>query len=496
MSSRTTHSDSISHGPQDCQKCKTRRIKCDRALPACAKCTKRHYECPGYDNKLRWANAIAIRGRFKGMQFPSADDEQPTPGPEMDMHQEPSQGSGYLMDDSSYTADRNLAPSFPSDATVAQLLDHYDKNIAGLMVWLDSEHNAYRRLVLPLAHRQPGLMLSILAISAKHISASGEMDSGFSKSACDAAVLTITESVQQVTSRLAESYDFSTERDMETAEWMLASMLTLSGYEMMGSNSMNWETHRQAARTLVNVLGTADRCDNELYTFLRNQLSILDVLACTTNFDLGVTDGVILPETARGDVIFGEFLKTIHSVTSKSRERLQEKHHEVDSSSAGNITSKELCSSFEMARGSTLMAAGSLPFDDTSRKRDFIRMVEIYHHAGLLYSYRSLHLSDSDPSAVHYSSKRLFEILDDFENGLAWVQNFPWPVFVLGTESHGDIPKQTFVRAVYRMIIQNMGSGHFEAVLQFLEEFWAGQDSEWSTRAREWELRGIRILAV
>ncbi|KAG4439437.1 hypothetical protein IFR05_005084 [Cadophora sp. M221] len=498
MPFRTAHGNSISLGPQDCQKCKTRRIKCDRAFPECAKCTKRHYECPGYDNKLRWANAIAVRGRFKGMQFPSADmdDQQPTPGPKIDMHPGPSQESGYLGNRGGYAADVNLALSFPNYATVAQLLDHYDKNIAGLMVWLDSEHNAYRRLVLPLAHRQPALMLSILAISAKHLSASGEIDSGFSKSACDAAVLAITESVQQVTTRLAEGHDFSTEKDMETAEWMLASMLTLSGYEMMGSNSMNWETHRQAARTLVNALVTADRRDNELYTFLRNQLSILDVLACTTNFDLGITDGVILPETARGDVIFGDFLKTIHSVTSKSREQYQARLIPVEGCSSSGITFKDLCNSFEMARGSTLMAAGDFQFDDESRKRDFIRMVEIYHHAGLLYSYRSPQLTDLDPSAVQYSKKRLFEILGDFENALTWVPNFPWPVFILGIESHGDAVMQTFVRAVYRMIIQSVGSSHFETVLQFLKEFWAGQDSEWSTRAREWELRGIRILAV
>ena len=46
------------------------------------------------------------------------------------------------------------------------------------------------------------------------------------------------------------------------------------------------------------------------------------------------------------------------------------------------------------------------------------------------------------------------------------------------------------------MIIKEMGSSHFVTVLQFLEEFWAGKNPDWATRAREWDARGIRILAV
>ncbi|MAD84967.1 MAG: hypothetical protein CL912_18570 [Deltaproteobacteria bacterium] len=438
---------------------------------------------------MRWANAIAVRGRFKGKKFPPSDEAS---GPRTTEHFNPEREQGV----SSYTKIETLL-KLPNDRTVTRLLDHYDRKIAGQMVWLDSENNAYRRLVLPLAHRHPGLMLSIIAISAKHLSASGDENSKFSKSACDASVVAITKSVQQVTSRLAEGHVFSSESDMEIAEWMLASMLTLSGYEMMHSNSINWQTHRQAARTLVNALGARNRKDNELYTFLRNQLSILDILACTTNFDRDIENGVILPEFIGNEVIFGEYLAAIHSVTIETRMV----RHPAFAVTAHNAletihASQRLRDSFELARGSTLLAAGSFRFDLEWRKRDFIRLVDVYHHAGLIHSYRTLHLADPDSLEVQHSINMLMEVLEGFEKYIAWVQNFPWPVFILGTESHGDTTRQAFVRSHYQMIIKEMGSSHFVTVLQFLEEFWAGKNPDWATRAREWDARGIRILAV
>ncbi|KAK0120224.1 hypothetical protein ONS95_011630 [Cadophora gregata] len=488
MTAGATHTDSISLGPQDCQKCKQRRIKCDRSLPTCKKCAKRHYSCPGYNPKLRWANAIAVRGRFKGKKFPPSDQDS---GLSTTACYDPEKNQ------TSYGTATDILMKLPSDKTVAHLLHHYDQKIAGLMVWLDSESNAYRRLVLPLAQRHPGLMLSILAISAKHLSQVGDADSTFSESACDAAVVAITQSVQQVTTRLAQGHDFSSEGDMETAEWMLASMLTLSGYEMMGSNSMNWQTHRQAARTLVNALGKQNRRDNELYTFLRNQLSILDVFACTTNFDLDIEHGAILPDTTRGEIIFGELLEVIHSVTVESRAILNPASAIPGPTLSRNLeVSQRLRDRFMIARGSTLMAAGSLILDLEWRKRDFIRLVDVHHHAGLLHSYRSLGLTDSNSLEVQYSLNLLAELLDGFENPLAWIQNFPWPVFILGTESYGEATRQALVRSHYQTIIEMMGSGHFITVLKFLEDFWAGDNPDWAVRAREWELRGIRILAV
>lgn len=365
-----------------------------------------------------------------------------------------------------------LVPNFPSPETVQQLLDHYDQKIAGTMVWVDGEHNAYRSLVLPLAKQQPVLLLAILAISSKHLAATSNIESDFPRSACDAALSMIARQVQQVTSKLSQGDDLGNEMDTTTAEWMLASMLTLSSYEMVVPNAMAWQSHRQAARTLVNALSNTDRRHHTLYSFLRNQLSIYDVLACTTNFDSSDLDGIILPETEKTDTLFGDYLNLVHQATLCSR------MDPVQVSSGENTTPrlftsvKNLCGRFEIARGSTLMASGLLSIDKGPRSRDFIRLVDIYHHAGLLYSYQCLEGSEVAHSETEYSCNRIFEALDELEEVSSCIQNLPWPTFIAGTQCRENEKRQESIVRLYEMIIRDMGFNHYSLVLQFLTSFW------------------------
>lgn len=105
------------------------------------------------------------------------------------------------------------------------------------MVWIDSDKNEYRRLVLPLAQRQPVLLLAILAISSQHLAVTQNEESSFSGYARDAAVSMISGQIRQVTGRLAAGHDLGGEIDADTAEWILASMLTLASYEMAESEA-------------------------------------------------------------------------------------------------------------------------------------------------------------------------------------------------------------------------------------------------------------------
>ncbi|CZR67911.1 uncharacterized protein PAC_17810 [Phialocephala subalpina] len=503
MSSRADGESSIAtRAPAGCRSCKQRRIQCDRGLPACFKCSKRKLVCPGYKPQLRWANAIAVRGRFKGMQFPQEGEAVSEARNTSSTKASPlSPLEGAEQDEISINGETaisgvRLVPDFPNDDVVRQLLGHYDEKIASTLVWLDSEHNAYRCLVLPLAQRQPALMLSILAISAKHLSTTSSLESSFPESACDAAIQMITAQVQQVTSQLAEGRDLSNEISIETAEWMLASMLTLLSYETIGSGSMDWQSHRQAARILVHALGTATRRDNELYEFLRNQLSIFDVLASTTNFDSSITENAILPNPDLRNVLFSDYLRFIYRVTLQSREKFQDPASTQQGDASTPLTPKTLRDGFEQARGLTLMAARPLQLSNYSKQRDFVRIVDIYHHAGLLYSYRCLRFSSSIPGDVEYSRARLLDSLEVLEEIPTWVQDLPWPVFILGTESYGNKSYQASVRTIYEMIIETMGFNHYDLVLRFLDEFWSGDDPDWSVRARGWEARGIQLLAV
>lgn len=488
----------------DCRTCRKRRIRCDRGLPACTKCSGRNLTCPGYGTHLRWANAIAVRGRFRGLQTPELS--QTVAGDALENREPLSPSSVSLINDAATTDNEwmalnfssELIPNFPSHDAVQQLLEHYDKKIAGLMVWVDGEHNAYRSLVLPLAKKQEGLLLAILAISSKHLAATSKVESSFPKSACDAALLLITKEVQKVTNQLAKGRNLGSEVDIATVEWMLASMLTLSSYEMVIPNAVAWQSHRQAARTLVNTLATIDRRDFALYSFLRNQLSIYDILASTTNFHSSNLEETILPEVEKNDILFGDYLNLVHQVTLRSRLDSQQSlfgEHRPPTG-AGFTSLKDLRGSFELARGSTLMASGMLSIKQGPRRRDFIRLVEIYHHAGLLYAYRCLYSFDVPHLEVEYSCNRIFEALDNLEEIASCIQNLPWPTFIAGTQCRGNKLRQEAITEIYETIIKEMGFNHYSLVLQFLTTFWDGGEENWLKAACEWEKQGYRLLAV
>jgi hypothetical protein len=50
-----------------CHNCRRRRLRCDRSLPSCRKCSTNGEECLGYGTLLRWAEAVAVRGKMAGM---------------------------------------------------------------------------------------------------------------------------------------------------------------------------------------------------------------------------------------------------------------------------------------------------------------------------------------------------------------------------------------------------------------------------------------------
>ncbi|KAK0736372.1 fungal-specific transcription factor domain-containing protein [Apiosordaria backusii] len=47
-----------------CHNCRRRRLRCDKSVPSCHKCSLNGEECLGYGTLFRWANAPAVRGRL------------------------------------------------------------------------------------------------------------------------------------------------------------------------------------------------------------------------------------------------------------------------------------------------------------------------------------------------------------------------------------------------------------------------------------------------
>lgn len=63
----------------DCYTCRRRRVKCDRALPHCAKCERTKLDCLGYKKPLVWNKGVASRGKMMGKTFPAPAAPGPAP---------------------------------------------------------------------------------------------------------------------------------------------------------------------------------------------------------------------------------------------------------------------------------------------------------------------------------------------------------------------------------------------------------------------------------
>ncbi|KAI1027743.1 hypothetical protein LB504_011675 [Fusarium proliferatum] len=428
-----------------CSICSRRRIICDLGQPSCQKCIGRGFTCPGYGPRLRWVQGVAIRGHLKGAQFPITESPASISPPSL-------------------------------DSNTQQLLDYYDKNIAGLMVWIDSEKNYYRQKVLPLAQTNEAVRLAICAISAQHAARDFTPSTVYEKDR-DRVLSMIMHGVDDMTahSQLTVTAD--------TAEWMLSSMMVLSSYELAHTGGADAaDFHRKAARALVNTLSTLDFPKSSLFGFLQNQLSMYDIFACTTIFDTTDVQDAIRPIEFEEDRSFSAYLLLLHDVTLISRGNSPED------------SSRDWRGGLAQARGETLMEVGSSGICSSANRGDFVRLVDAYHNAALLYTARCLGRQYGLDEAVSLSD--LFRLLSGMENLHASIHNLAWPIFIAGTECYGDDNRQLIVRGLYQTLSDMTGFKHHGDVLTFLETFWANGDSDWRILAKQWEGLGRRILAV
>lgn len=221
--------------------------------------------------------------------------------------------------------------------------------------------------------------------------------------------------------------------------------------------------------------------------FLRNQLSLHDVFACTTSFDLGSMQDVILPDPQDQSIPFSTYMWYLHDITLISRQISSTYRRDSLGLSYSHIQSQ-----FEVARGETLMTAGRLALEPASRRRDFIRVVDIYHYGALLYATRLLEFDD--PNRKELLLRSIFTSLAAMDNLREWVHHLAWPFFFAGAESHDSQERQNVVTDLYGQVSKKMGFHNFNDALLFLQEFWKGDKHDWRVLARQWEAAGRPVL--
>ncbi|KAG8410890.1 hypothetical protein J3459_016921 [Metarhizium acridum] len=489
-----------------CGTCTKRRIRCDLARPFCQKCVKRGLECPGYGQRLRWAGGVAVRGRLKGKMIPLPQGGDLTNTPQPTPHHVSATASKDEVDGvdevQRHAGSPSVCLSMPLDLTLRssspEFIDYYDKNLAGLMVWFDSEENDYRRRVLPLATSTPAVRYAVAAIAAHHGASTFSLGMPrFPEAARDACLGLINRHVQNMTERLADGSELNTGTDIAEAEWILASILMISCYEMTNSQVAAAEGHKRAARALVNVFTTKEASNRDLFRFLRTQLSIYDVLASTTSFNLQDIHETVLPPPGTEHGLFSQYLSLLHFVTLLSRRAAFGLDATCNGLAPGNSPDATLIRcQFEQARGATLLAAGKLRIEPAIVRRDFVRLVDIYHHTSVLYSYRCLGYAHDGNLDWKASVERLFEQLDALEDPTPCAHNLPWPAFIAGAECHDDVGKQQAVTNLLKDITKTTGFKNHADILNFLSVFWGGTNPDWRPLAQQFQEKGDQVLPV
>ncbi|KAF8472110.1 fungal-specific transcription factor domain-containing protein [Kalaharituber pfeilii] len=87
----------------DCYTCRRRRVRCDRALPTCRKCTKAGHQCAGYKKGFRWVGGIASRGKMMGKSTFHDEEAMTTEESKEEEKDESSRSSGQVNDERQLT---------------------------------------------------------------------------------------------------------------------------------------------------------------------------------------------------------------------------------------------------------------------------------------------------------------------------------------------------------------------------------------------------------
>ncbi|KAM6514094.1 hypothetical protein FALCPG4_015258 [Fusarium falciforme] len=178
--------DDLRTAKKACHNCRPRRLRCDRSVPSCRKCINSGQICLGYGKKIRFAGAVATRGKLAGRQIPVLADE---PAPRSDS-EPPAPSPCAAVDVAVLSPDDHLqlsiakTPSPTPDLTIPPTLvdplfqgvnarhryylSYYITRLCQDMMAVDLPDNPFRQLV-PLTKSSSLLRHIIIASSAAHM---------------------------------------------------------------------------------------------------------------------------------------------------------------------------------------------------------------------------------------------------------------------------------------------------------------------------------------
>ncbi|KAF2738754.1 hypothetical protein EJ04DRAFT_25944 [Polyplosphaeria fusca] len=247
---------SMKKAAHNCWTCKERKVGCDRALPACANCTRSNRHCQGYGVKLAWPDKVD--GRRKQKKYyadPGPSSNYVTHGGEFSFLNTTSddvKGQKLNVQDM-VRLERGLKglriarPVSSISGVIDQdafLLQYYDSVLARMITTIDDDTNGFRLDLIPMALSSSdaaatSLLQATLALSSFHLNRPEEA---------------LRHKVKAIKS-LQES--FQSEASSILSQFAVCMMLCV--YSVFDASDTTWHLHLQGARTIAGALTNQDQ---------------------------------------------------------------------------------------------------------------------------------------------------------------------------------------------------------------------------------------------
>jgi hypothetical protein len=403
----------------------------------------------------------------------------------------------YLsMDHPSYMIDPE------ADTLRRQLMHHYTQVVAPQMVWIDSVQNPFRQLTMPLALQSPALMMSILSVAAGDLWARSQESSHEAEDSRQPWDRYQRRALGHLASHLKEEnrsgHDIiKSPQGVDRASPVLAAFL-LGSLALKLGNSGAWRLHLRAAWTMLEHWHSCrspwQPSVDAVKDFLWQEVYSAKVWESVTTFQplegLSRRDG-----SGEHEAPFFHYVGVIRNLSEIERRRSKGEARSIDLLSLASLET-----TLEESRQRTRHCGGSLTFSSAKARVAFECVVELFHHAGLLYACQ-VHTEDRfSRRTADTSRKLLFVHLKNVQVTDIIAQDLTWPLFIAGTECHGCSERQNLVQERMRQIMELSGILERPRLLDFLKDLWDLQcrDSQasWINLARLWAERGEPILII
>jgi len=459
---------------KSCWTCKNRKIGCDKTLPACNNCVRRHRICGGFGIKLSWPEKYDGRRKpllatVGGRSAQRNDEVCPSialdflnttfEDIELSNHHVLPESSAHmrLLRLNTRTLPCYLLPGFTHDH--GNLLSYYEATLARIITTVDDAQNGFRNELLPIAlsHQSKAsqsLMESILALCAFHVSGPSQ--------------------ALQHKARALRLLNGSLQTDSpDDLSAKLATCMLLCVYGVFDNTDGNWMVHLKGAKTLMQSHSEAVHdIDNRqgISSFLRSWILYHDVLAQFSQTLPGSESEapVTLPASSEEKTIIvgslgcSEELMELVACTNQLRDQMvrdqnivDEVQHRLENLSQTIVIQPEQDAPSSSAR------IDEVHIQDTA---------EFYHLAALIYFRRQILRIPPQSRSIQSLVGSALGLIAKME-----ICTSPWPLFVVACEVRTDEQRLQILQTLKKMEVHRR-IGNIGVTRVIVEALWKQHD--------------------